>query len=517
MIKTLGNSDWVQQGRAYHIADPGHCPFCQQTTTAKLTKDLNDYFDEAFVSDLRAIDDLITNYTTDADRLLQQLSDIIVTPGRFLDLEALKRERTLLESRLTTNRQYLAKKRAESSQSIQLESLTNTWTTIQMLLNTASAQITVHNTMVRNLTAEKATLTAQVWRFITNSIVGDLTDYLTAKSNLTKAITNIEETLSQLDDDRQAKEREIQALVRTTTSLQPTIDAINRLLTNFGFQGFSLALSDNKVCYKLIRSDGGEAKKTLSEGEKTFVSFLYFYHQLTGSITEAAETRDRVVIFDDPVSSLDSDILFIVGTLIKKVIADIRAKSGPIKQVFILTHNVYFHKEVSYLNGSHQAGSDVTFWTVRKTGNLSKLERHRENPVKSAYELLWAEVRHPDKSMPTLQNTMRRIIEHYFRLLGKKDYDTVCSYFTGEDQVICRSFVSWLHDGSHGIYDDVSITVDASMVDKYLVVFREIFIRTGNEAHYQMMMGSGLPAAPTPPPAPAALTAASPSTAGPVA
>lgn len=465
---------------------------------------MNDYFDDVFVADLRAIDDLITNYTTDADRLLRQLTEIIAAPSRFLDLEALKREWILLESRLTTNRQHLAKKRAESSQSIQLESLTNTLSTIRTLLNAASAQITAHNTMVRNLPAEKAALTTQVWRFITESIAGDLTGYLTARSSLTKAITNIEGSLTQLDNERQAKEREIQALVRTTTSLQPTIDAINHLLMNFGFQGFSLALSDNKTCYKLIRPDGLEAKKTLSEGEKTFVSFLYFYHQLTGSMTETAEIRDRVVIFDDPVSSLDSDILFIVGTLIKKVIEDIRANKGIIKQVFILTHNVYFHKEVSYLNGGHQGAHDVTFWTVRKTGNVSKLERHRENPVKSSYELLWAEVRHPDKSMPTLQNTMRRIIEHYFRLLGKKNYDTVCGYFAGEDQVICRSFVSWLHDGSHGIYDDVSITVDASMVDKYLVVFREIFTRTGNEAHYQMMIGGGLPPAPTSSPVPAA-------------
>lgn len=266
-------------------------------------------------------------------------------------------------------------------------------------------------------------------------------------------------------------------------------------------------MSDNQTCYRLLRPDGNEAKSSLSEGEKTFVSFLYFYHLLTGSMTETAETRDRVVIFDDPVSSLDSDVLFIVGTLIKKVMADIRANNGNIKQAFIFTHNVYFHKEVSY---SHQTHSDVTFWTVRKNLNVSSVERHLENPVRSSYELLWAEVRNSGKSsMTTLQNTMRRIIEHYFRLLGRKDYENLCGYFTGEDLLICKSFVSWLHDGSHGIYDDLSITVDASMIDKYLVVFRKIFEITNNEAHYQMMMGNGLPTAPVPPVGPATPAAAS--------
>lgn len=125
---------------------------------------------------------------------------------------------------------------------------------------------------------------------------------------------------------------------KQTTSIQPTIDGINTLLSSFGFKGFALAKAATGSSYKLIRSDGSDAKATLSEGEKTFVTFLYFYHLLKGSDSESGMTTDRIVVFDDPVSSLDSDILFIVSSLIKGLFDEARTGTGYIKQIFVLTH-----------------------------------------------------------------------------------------------------------------------------------------------------------------------------------
>ena len=121
-------------------------------------------------------------------------------------------------------------------------------------------------------------------------------------------------------------------------------------------------MADDGKSYKLVREDKSDAKQTLSEGEKTFVTFLYFYHLLKGSDTESGINTDRVVVFDDPVSSLDSEILFIVGSLIKKVFDETRNRSSLIKQVFVLTHNVYFHQEVSFNNTrADKALKDETF------------------------------------------------------------------------------------------------------------------------------------------------------------
>ena len=133
--------------------------------------------------------------------------------------------------------------------------------------------------------------------------------------------------------DKTKKAGEIRELEKQTTSVQPTIDAINALLLSCGFQGFSLAKTASGTSCKLIRSDGSDAKATLSEGEKTFVIFLYFYHLLKGSVSDSGMTTDRVVVFDDPVSSLDSDILFIVGSIIKGLFDEVRLGTGHIKQI----------------------------------------------------------------------------------------------------------------------------------------------------------------------------------------
>ncbi|MBU4270975.1 MAG: AAA family ATPase [Planctomycetes bacterium] len=283
-------------------------------------------------------------------------------------------------------------------------------------------------------------------------------------------------------------------LEKDTTSIQPTIDDINALLRSFGFQSFALAKSERERFYKIQRPDGSDVKDTLSEGERGFITFLYFYHLLKGSESESGMTSDRVVVFDDPVSSLDSDILFIVSSLIKGLFDKVRNQSGTIKQVFVFTHNVYFHKEVSFNPGRNadQKLRDETFWTVRKANQESRLQSHKTNPIKTSYELLWLEVKNTNRDNLAIQNTLRRILENYFKILGNVDPDGICEYFKGKEKLICKSLFSWVNDGSHSAHDSLYVSIDPSMVDNYLSVFKQIFEKTGHIEHYKMMMGDSL-------------------------
>lgn len=99
---------------------------------------------------------------------------------------------------------------------------------------------------------------------------------------------------------------------------------------------------------------------------------------------------------------------------------ELRADSGHIKQLFILTHNVYFHKEITFNSDrrKNEAMKDETFWIVRKSGSSSMLKNYLSNPVETSYGLLWSEIRHQDRSNLTIQNTLRRILENYFQILG---------------------------------------------------------------------------------------------------
>ncbi len=196
-----------------------------------------------------------------------------------------------------------------------------------------------------------------------------------------------------------------------------------------------------------------------------------------------------MVVFDDPVSSLDAEVLFIVSSLIRQVFRDLRASIGHVRQVFVLTHNIYFHKEVSYdSKGTDAALKDPSFWIVRKRDRASTVRQSTNNPIKTSYELLWSEVRNWDASNLNLQNTLRRILEHYFKILGGISLDTLAEKFAGKDQIGCRSLLSWVNDGSHSTYDDLYASLDANSVETHVRIFGEIFEKSDHRAHYDMMM-----------------------------
>ena len=494
MINKLGNSDWVRQGRVFYDTNDGVCPFCQQETEEDFTSSLNEYFDETFEAESKAIADLESNYKTDAARLQQEIAATITGPSRFLDVEKLKLEKQLLDSIIAGNLQKLASKKKEPSQIVELDSIANAISAMETLIDGANILITEHNTTVDNIAQERQALTAQVWKFVLEELNTDLSDYSTKKNNLSAAIKSLNDQISTKTTEKSQRAQEIRGLEKQTTSIQPTIDGINTLLKSFGFYGFLLDKAGGDRFYKLIRADGTDAKTTLSEGERTFVTFLYFYHLLKGSNSESEITNNRVVVFDDPVSSLDSDVLFIVSSLIKGLFEDVRAENGYIKQIFVLTHNVYFHKEVTFNARRPTNGvmNEETFWVIRKAGLLSKAEKHTSNPIKTSYELLWAEVKKPDVSSLTIQNTLRRILENYFKILGGIDPDEICGKFDGKNKLICKSLFSWVNDGSHSVHDDLYVSNVDTTVETYLRIFKEIFEKTEHIAHYNMMMGDSL-------------------------
>lgn len=490
MIERLGNSDWVRTGRQFFELNDDRCPFCQQDVASGFASSLNAYFDETFETDNKTISNLVSEYESQSNQIITILESLLATPPSQLDSTALAAKKKLLHARFEINLQRLREKQKEPSRAMELHSSKDLVSEIEGLIAQANSAIARHNSTVANLSMERVLLKDQVWKYLLEGPLKDaITTYETNKSAIDKAVANIGKQIQTKEHAKRETDDEIRRLEREVTSIQPTVDAINNLLRSFGFQGFSLAQADGKPCYKLVRADGTDAKETLSEGEKSFITFLYFYHLLKGSVSESGMTHDRVVVFDDPVSSLDSDILFIVSTLIRKLCDEVRSGSTSVKQVFLLTHNVYFHKEVTFRQ-TRGSGclNEETFWTVRKSNGESQVSRHLSNPIKSSYELLWMEVREPNPRNLSVQNALRRILETYFKMLGGIDLDKILDPFEGNDKLACRALLSWVNDGSHSAHDDLYVAVCESTVELYLDVFRRIFEGANQIEHYNMMM-----------------------------
>ena len=493
LIQFMGNADWVNQGRLY-LTPNGICPFCQQKTiTDTYVKELEDFFSGEYEHQLQLIEMLLNEYQAICKRVdssLDQLSSFTTAfeTGK-VDRELLINQLTALRSVSDRNISLMEQKRKEPSRKIEIESTNEMLCDIMKALSDGNNEINIYNNMIDNAIRQKAILTEDVWTYCVAQQQGIIDQYLSSVANKDKAITGISRAISSFEANIREQDNAIVELDASMTSIQPTINRINTLLNSYGFTNFRIAPSQYmKNGYQIQRPDGSLATNTLSEGEETFISFLYFMQLAYGATDEGRVSAKRIMVIDDPISSLDSTILYIVSTQIKKLIAQVIEDKSDVVQVFILTHNVFFHREVSRLDRENNVHRDVAFWMLRKDHDVSTLTSYGDkNPISTSYELLWKELKTPSASNVSIQNTMRRILDQYFHLIGKNTL--VASFETPEEQMICDSLLYWINDGSHAIPDDIHVSSYEESIDKYKEMFKRIFQKSGHIAHYNMMMG----------------------------
>lgn len=496
LIKKLNNSDWVKAGMTYLDRSDGVCPFCQGKIQDNLKEKLDQYFDETYLTNIKKVDEIISQYDASSSQLLNQLNFILQQNADFMDVETFKASLQLLENVIDNNKQLLLSKKANPSMPVELLEYGNLPEELVNLARESNCKIQEHNIMVSQLGKEQALLKKQIWRFIVNDASSDIAAYRKGKKKLEDEIaalnTEIREGLAQ----KRGLEADIKNLQAAWTSVIPTKDLINEWLEEFGFTGFRLEVGSDEHSYGLVRNDGTPVNKTLSEGEKNFVTFLYFYALLKGSQDDSGITSEQVVVIDDPVSSMDSEVLFVVSTLVRDLYESIYYGSSNIRQLFVLSHNLYFYKEVTFNQSlDKKIPKQMNYWTIRKYKGISKINWNNDNPVQSTYEILWHDVKyasdHQDEvSSNSLQNTMRRILEHYYKYYGGISLNKLPDKMDKNHRWIVKTLLAWANDGSHSKFDDICCApLQQNSVSLYLEAFRLIFEEMGHLAHYNMMMG----------------------------
>ncbi len=499
LIQALNINDWVSEGRAYIQDGSDICPFCQhKSITDSFRQQLEDYFDETYANDLASIklaEEEYARLSANISNLLDQIEQN--EKGKSLskiDIERLSAFVRTAQSQLRTNTELLHAKIKEPSRSISLSDTSIQLQEISDLITAANKEIDKHNNIVNNFDKARELLVLSIWKFLTVTYNSEILEYLKRQADYQKAYDSLHKQYIEQTDLYRELEKKIQHANKNVTSVQPTVDEINRLLKSFGFVNFAIVPSkDNENQYQIHREDGSIAESTLSEGEITFITFLYYLQLAKGGLNAENVSEERILVIDDPISSLDSNILFVVSSLLKRIIREVRENKGNIRQLILLTHNVYFHKEVSFIDGRTTELKDTYYWILRKKGKISTIQPYEmKNPIQNSYGLLWQELKNRENnSGVSVQNTMRRIIENYFKILGKYgDDDLIQAFESQEEQEICRSLICWINDGSHTIPDDLYIEHNDAIVDKYFQVFEGIFHKLGHPEHYKMMMAN---------------------------
>ncbi len=109
-----------------------------------------------------------------------------------------------------------------------------------------------------------------------------IADYMAAIAGFESDIKGLEESIQDARADWRRIVGEIQELNKQGVNTEEAIENINTLIHDSGFQGFELKPKEGvKDTYKIIRPNGKVATR-LSEGERNFIAFLFFYRLVRG-------------------------------------------------------------------------------------------------------------------------------------------------------------------------------------------------------------------------------------------
>lgn len=486
LIKELNNSDWVNEGMKY-IHLNGHeeslCPFCQQKTiTQNFVKHIHDYFDEDYKQDITQIKQMITRYGKEINRVYNYLDNIKAHEYLESHKETLNGLASSLISQLQQNLSKLREKERNPSIHITLQSYSKTITDINYYIDEANRKVDSYNKSIANKEAAKADIKNRFWRLMRekyNDIIVQYKDGEKFYSLKTKPINNL---LSKLDADEQHLNEQALRAQKKTRNIDAAIVNINRGLAEIGITDFSIEkCPEEQGLYQLKRENSDkDVFTTLSEGEKMIISFLYFVELCKGEPDANKLMGQKIVVIDDPISSLSQMYIFSIATLIRNEFL----KVAKYDQLFILTHSLYFFYEL--ISGNRKSQACSKFFRVFKDEKGSHFKDMKEREIQNDYQEYWQIIRDESQAPALIANCMRNAIEYFFSFVEKKCLKEV--FEKEELQKTCfRDLKRFINRESHS--DGINIC-DIKEFDykRYKDIFQKVFIKTGYEDHYNMMI-----------------------------
>lgn len=280
-INELKNSDWVYQGfQKYINHDSDKCPFCQKSTlTQEFIDSLNLFFDDSYKKDL----ELLYNFYNTYSNNLTYLEDIKKT---FFDNEIINKENTFFNSfsELLKNLQINLGKIKEKLQtpSIKIELIKNKEciSDLNKIIENTNLKIEDYNKKIGNKKLELENLKNKFWKYLKIKYNDDLDKYEKEKNENNKILNSLQNEILSLNEIKNKLGNEINILNSELKNIESTIEEINKNLISLGISSFKISKCvEKKEEYELTRENIKKEDnifKTLSEGEKTIISFLYF-------------------------------------------------------------------------------------------------------------------------------------------------------------------------------------------------------------------------------------------------
>lgn len=482
LISELGNSDWVKQALGFVPKGEERCPFCQQPLPAQFYDEIRRVFDKTYERRIGQLASLKSRYEAGVARLQSQY-------GRTeYQLPAFQAHIASLEAKLRLNIQSLSAKVASPSVPIMLTSTADILADFNVSVRVEQGKIDAINLKIRDKKTHLENIKARFWNCFRSNCDALITS---AKKIHNDYALQREEKRSAMEVVRakaQAQQDIIADSKSKITNIDQSIDSINASLNMLGLKGFTVVREEGELPrYRLQRPDQQAGVfKTLSEGEKTLISFLYFLEVCNGELDGNGSKlkSNRIIVIDDPISSLSHNYIYDIASMIYRRVLNPKDR---FKQVFILTHNLFFfHEMLKHL----RKADEFSLFRITKAIH-STITPMKHTDVQNDYQSFWQTIkdaREGRTSVSVIPNMMRNILEYYFTFVHRQDELQNALLELADEDTEFRALYRYVNRESHS--DAINLT-DFGEVDPehFIERFKQVFVKTGFEEHYEKMMG----------------------------
>jgi len=489
LIRQLKNADWVKSGIKYlpkenHFADEvGICPFCQQSTiTKELFDSINNYFDDEYERKLTTIKNFLFEYANSFSAIKREAYD----ENPFIN-EIKPMFENLFNSLincLDKNIRTIEDKVTSPSQKCSLSNTRFLISDFNSLVDEVNDKINAHNLKLDNKETALHDIKTIFWQIMRYEYDIVISDCLAIKDEIQLEIEAINAELCDIGHKIEGFLETIKQEQRKTVNIDEAIGNINRNLFELGMDGFKISKHQDNL-YKITRDNMEDNTfLTLSEGEKMIISFLYFIELCKGKMNITETTTKKIIVIDDPISSLSHIYIFSVAEFIKRTFCN----SAQFEQIFILTHSLYFFYEMASPNREKRQEKQNLFRIIKNAQGTSIFTMKYEE-IQNDYQSYWAMINNPDYPPAIQANCMRNIIEHFFGFIEKKDLNNVFQKPNLQHNKF-QGFNRFINRESHSSRQNI---FDYKEFDYF--IFKEamelLFCESGYKDHYDKMSKIG--------------------------
>lgn len=423
---------WVRNGMELHRDQRTTCGFCGSDLPPDLWDRLNAHFGEEseslrveiekLISEVANIKNLIKNIIT-LNRAgfyshFQQELDNLWNQWKN-EIDKLNQELTSLTSRLNERLSKIFKTVSWTVPEDQTETLTD-------IISKFNVLIDGNNSKTQTLSDEQSRIRKELrYSEIAELLEQIRYDSLVQQQNELKAKVDeqerlLEETRSQIRS-LQGKKEKLHLQLRDESRGAARVNEYLQRYFRHDQIGLVADHDGGNTRFKVMRSN--TEAKSLSEGESRLVSFCYFMAKIEDELQNRRTTDKLIIFIDDPISSLDSNHIFFVFSLIDSIIA----RREQYTQLFISTHNLDFLKYLKKLTLPKKEKAAYLITERLKKGNdtrcfLRKLPTYLQDYV-TEFHYLFSEIykvyQSPSETDTTysqfynLPNNLRKFLECY--------------------------------------------------------------------------------------------------------